>query len=109
MPILKGFPRFQPGNFEKNLDIVKEVEKVAEKKGVTPGQIALAWIKHQSGRDGMPEIIPIFGATTEERVLENMKDVKLTEAEFKEVHEVAMNARPAGGRYPEAMKAFEFS
>ena len=109
MPMLKGFPRFQPGNFEKNLELVAEVEKVAKNKGVTPGQIALAWIKHQSGKGGNPEIIPIFGATTEERVLENLKDVKLTDEEFKEVNEIVKNASPAGGRYPEAMKGLEFA
>ena len=101
MPMLKSFPRFQPGNFEKNLDLVHKVEAFAEKKGCTPGQVALAWVRHQSGRDGMPEIIPIPGATTEARVLENMKEVKLSDSEFEELQVIVKNAEPVGERYPE--------
>lgn len=103
MPMVKNFPRFQPGNFEKNMELVHEVEKVAKRKGVTPGQVAMAWIKYQSGKGGMPDIIPIPGSVTEERVLENFKDVTLTDAEFKEVNEFVKNATPAGGRYPDAI------
>lgn len=101
--MLKKFPRFQPGNFEKNLELVAKVEKVAKNKGVTPSQIALAWIKYQSGNGGHPDIIPIFGAITEERVLENLKDVSLIDAEFKKVNEIVKNASPAGGRYPDSI------
>jgi pyridoxine 4-dehydrogenase len=38
------WPRFQPGNFEKNLEMVKELEKLAEKKGVTSAELALAFL-----------------------------------------------------------------
>lgn len=107
--MLKRFPRFQPGNFEKNLELVYKVEAVAKRKGCTPGQIALAWVIHQSGRNGMPEIIPIPGATTEARILENMKEVTLKDAEFAELQEIVKNAIPAGGRYPEAMQFLEYA
>lgn len=107
--MMKQFPRFQPGNFEKNLELVAEVEKVAKSKGCTPGQIALAWIKHYSGLKGMPEIIPIFGATTEERVLENLKDVKLSDEEFEELNDIVKKCVVVGGRYPDAFKASEFA
>lgn len=46
----KYLDRFQPGNFEKNLQLVDAVKEIADRKGVTASQLALAWIKHQSGR-----------------------------------------------------------
>lgn len=40
-------PRFQKENFETNLQLVQHVKRLAAKKGVTPGQLALAWVHHQ--------------------------------------------------------------
>ncbi|KIM92943.1 hypothetical protein OIDMADRAFT_184949, partial [Oidiodendron maius Zn] len=57
----RAFPRFQGKNFDKNLELVSEVAKLAKAKGVTPGQLALSWIKAQSNKPGMPFIIPISG------------------------------------------------
>lgn len=57
------FPRFQPGNFEINLKLVKEVQALAQKKNCTPAQLALGWLLTLSTRPNMPTIIPIPGAS----------------------------------------------
>lgn len=54
--VRRAFPRFQPGNFEKNLVIVDKLRELAEKKGITSGQLTLAWILAQGG-----DFIPIPG------------------------------------------------
>lgn len=51
--VRRFFPRFQPGNFEKNMTLVDELDKIGKKKGVTPGQLTLAWILAQ-GEDFIP-------------------------------------------------------
>jgi aryl-alcohol dehydrogenase-like predicted oxidoreductase len=51
--VRRSFPRFQPGNFEKNLVLVEKIKSIAEKKGATPGQLTLAWILAQ-GEDFIP-------------------------------------------------------
>lgn len=95
----RQFPRFQPGNFEKNMDLVRDVEKIAQAKGCTPGQIALAWVKAQSGRDGLPIIIPIPGTTTEARLVENMTDVELSNADINALDDAVKRAVVHGDRY----------
>jgi pyridoxine 4-dehydrogenase len=95
----RRFPRFQPGNFEKNMDLVHEVEALAKQKGCTSGQIALAWVRAHSGRDGLPIIIPIPGTTTEKRLAENMKVVDLSEADLKALDEAVKKCSVAGARY----------
>jgi pyridoxine 4-dehydrogenase len=104
----RNFPRFQPGNFEKNLELLSEVEKLASQKGCTPGQIAIAWVKTQSKRKGLPEIIPIPGTTTEKRLVENMVDVDLSESDMDELDEAVKNCTVHGGRYYAAQSVFEF-
>lgn len=59
-------PRFQSENFQKNLDVVAEVQKIAAAKGCTPAQLALAWLLAQGD-----DIVPIPGSTRAERVEEN--------------------------------------
>ncbi len=61
-------PRFQGDNFNKNLDLVGHIEALAQAKGATPAQIALAWVMAQ-GED----IVPIFGSKKRSRVEENLK------------------------------------
>jgi pyridoxine 4-dehydrogenase len=95
----KFMPRFQPGTFEKNLELVREVEKIAKQKGCTPAQLAIAWTKYLSKKDGNPEIIPIPGATTETRVAENSKNVTLTDQEAAEIDKILKSFPVEGGRY----------
>lgn len=92
-------PRFQPGNFEKNAERSNEVRKLAQAKGCTPAQVALAWVRSYNGKPGYGTIIPIPGSTTKERVLENSQDVSLSESELKEIEEVMKSTGTAGGRY----------
>jgi len=98
-------PRFQPENFDKNMKLVDSVKSMAEKKGCTPAQFAIAWVRTLSKRNGNPEIIPIPGASTEARVLENSKDLRLDDSEMKALDEILKNFKVSGGRYPKAMEA----
>lgn len=101
-------PRFQPGAFEKNFKLVEELEKIANKKGCTPGQAGIAYVKAQSGKDGMPLLIPIPGATTKERVEENMVDVELSKEEVKEIDELMASIEVEGGRYPDFLSGLNY-
>jgi pyridoxine 4-dehydrogenase len=94
------FPRFEQANFDKNVQLAAKVERIAEKKGCTPAQLAINWTRALSRRPGMPTIIPIPGATTEARVLENSKVVDITDEEMAEIDDILANFKPAGDRYP---------
>jgi len=96
----RHMPRFQPDVFDENLEIVKELNKLAEKKGCKPGQLALSWVKALSGKPGLPVIIPIPGATTDERITENMKDVELSKADMEGIDEILKKTKVLGHRYP---------
>lgn len=100
--------RFQPGNFEKNIQLVDEIKKVATRKGVTPSQLALAWIRHQSRKNGLPVIIPIPGATKDIRVAENMAHVDVTDEEVAEINEILKSIEIVGGRYAPAFESSLF-
>ncbi len=95
----RHFPRFQPKNFERNIQLVHELEKLANNKGCTPAQLAISWVRSLSETNGRGVIIPIPGATTAERVQENTQHVDLTEADLEEIQEVLDKAEVVGGRY----------
>ncbi|KAH9208148.1 voltage-gated shaker-like K+ channel, subunit [Leptodontidium sp. 2 PMI_412] len=95
-----GFPRFQPGNFEINLQLVEKVEELAKIKGCTPAQLAINWTRALSRRPGMPTIIPIPGATRAARVEENSKPVDITDEELAQIDDILAKFKPAGERYP---------
>jgi pyridoxine 4-dehydrogenase len=92
-------PRFSPENFGKNLELVNELVKFAKQKNCTPAQLAISWVKSLSKKDGNPEIIPIPGATTVERVVENSKDVALSKEELAEIDSILKSFTVVGGRY----------
>jgi aryl-alcohol dehydrogenase-like predicted oxidoreductase len=91
-------PRFQGDNFNKNLDLVRHIQALAQAKGATPAQIALAWVVAQ-GED----VVPIFGSTKRSRVEENLKalEITLTPAELEEIDRVLPKGSTAGTRYAE--------
>jgi aryl-alcohol dehydrogenase-like predicted oxidoreductase len=91
-------PRFQGENFRKNLDLVRAIEALARKKGVTPSQLALAWVLAQG-----TDIVPIPGTTRPPHLDENVAalDVELTQAELGEIDALAPRGITAGPRYPE--------
>lgn len=64
----KTVPRFQKEHFGKNLKLVRELEKIAKRLGCTPAQLAISWVRSLSRKGWNPEIIPIPGSATVDRV-----------------------------------------
>jgi aryl-alcohol dehydrogenase-like predicted oxidoreductase len=93
-------PRFQGENFRKNLDLVIKVSEIAKRKGVKPGQLALAWVLAQ-GKD----IVPIPGTTIPEHLKENIEalNIKLSDEDLDEINQVMPEGAASGLRYPESM------
>jgi aryl-alcohol dehydrogenase-like predicted oxidoreductase len=93
-------PRFQGENFQKNLDLVHQVEKVAKEKGCQPSQLALAWVLAQD-----KNIVPIPGTKRRKYLEENVAalDVKLTAQDLRRIEEIFPTGAAAGERYPEHM------
>jgi pyridoxine 4-dehydrogenase len=104
----RHLPRFSEENFPKNVELIHQLEQLAKRKGCTPGQIGVAWVKAQSERDGNPVIIPIPGATTVERVKENLVDVELSENDVKEIDSILASVEVHGERYQEGVNALNF-
>jgi aryl-alcohol dehydrogenase-like predicted oxidoreductase len=96
-------PRFQGENFAKNLELVDRVRQIAESKGVTATQLALAWVMAQSGRAGNPTIVPIPGTKRVEYLEENAAaaDIELTDDDLRALDEAAPKGATAGDRYPD--------
>lgn len=91
-------PRFSKENFSKNLKLVDRIMEMAKAKGVTPGQLTLAWLMAQ-GED----IFPIPGTTKPDRLEENVASVKvqLTKEEEQSIRKACEEAEIIGTRYPE--------
>jgi aryl-alcohol dehydrogenase-like predicted oxidoreductase len=89
-------PRFQGGNFEKNLELVAKIHEVAQRKGCLPSQLALAWVLAQ-GQD----IVPIPGTKQVKYLDENLGAAKvvLTAADLREIDAVLPVGSAAGARY----------
>ncbi|GAB7361060.1 hypothetical protein MBLNU230_g1100t1 [Neophaeotheca triangularis] len=104
----KGTPRFQPDQFHKNMELVSKVEDLAAGRKCTPGQVAVAWVKAQSQRNGNPIIIPIPGASSPERVKENCTEVELSELDLKELESILAGFETAGARYGGAQEQILF-
>jgi aryl-alcohol dehydrogenase-like predicted oxidoreductase len=96
-------PRFQGENFRRNLELVDRVREIAEGKGVTATQLALAWVMAQSGRAGNPVIVPIPGTKRVRYLEENAAaaDVELTDEDLRRLDEAAPRGATAGDRYPD--------
>ncbi len=94
----RNSPRFQGENFQKNLDLVKEIEALAKSKGCTPSQLALAWVLAQGG-----DIVPIPGTKRLRYLEENLGavNVTLTVQDLKHIDAVLPAGSTAGLRYPE--------
>jgi aryl-alcohol dehydrogenase-like predicted oxidoreductase len=96
----KNSPRFQGANFQKNLDLVKKIEEIAQELGCKPSQLALAWVMAQ-GQD----IVPIPGTKRRKYLEENIgaAQIKLTPEILKRIDQVAPKGVAAGERYPTEM------
>ena len=93
-------PRFTPEARKANQALVDLIGKVAERKGATPAQIALAWLLAQK-----PWIVPIPGTTKLSRLEENIGavNVELTLSDLQEIETAAAKIQVQGARYPEEM------
>jgi aryl-alcohol dehydrogenase-like predicted oxidoreductase len=98
----RNSPRFQGENFDRNIALVAKVETIAKDKGVTAGQIALAWVLAQGG-----DVVPIPGTTRRDHLNENIgaTRIALSQKELNEIEVVLPKNAASGARYPEpAMK-----
>jgi aryl-alcohol dehydrogenase-like predicted oxidoreductase len=93
-------PRFTQEARKANMVLVELVKSVAERKGATPAQVALAWLLAQK-----PWIVPIPGTTKLHRLEENLgaMNVELTEDDLKEIDDTSSKLKLEGARLPEAM------
>lgn len=91
-------PRFEGENFQKNLEVVDKVRELAKNRGVTPSQLALAWLLVREN------VTPIPGTTRLERLEENLSaaEIRLSADEIAAIEAVAPKGVAAGTRYPEA-------
>jgi aryl-alcohol dehydrogenase-like predicted oxidoreductase len=96
-------PRFQGDNFQKNLDLVGHIERLAKHKGCTPAQLALAWVLAQGN-----DIVPIPGTKRKKYLEENISaaDVELEHEDLRTIEEIAPKDAASGSRYPETMMKF---
>jgi len=96
-------PRFQGDNFRKNLELVDRVRELADAKGVTATQLALAWVMARSGAEGAPTVVPIPGTKRVSYLEENAAaaEVELTAEDLQALDEAAPAGATAGDRYPD--------
>jgi aryl-alcohol dehydrogenase-like predicted oxidoreductase len=92
------FPRFQGENFARNLQLVDEVRALAARRGITPAQLALAWVLAR-GQD----IVPIPGTKRRRYLEDNVAavTVQLTADELAQLERIAPQGVAAGTRYPD--------
>jgi aryl-alcohol dehydrogenase-like predicted oxidoreductase len=92
----KHHPRFQGENFQRNLDLVAEVDQIASEKGVSAGQLALAWVLSRGD-----DVVPIPGTTSAEHLEENVAAlrVELTGEDLERLEEAFPKGSTAGDRY----------
>lgn len=90
-------PRFSPENLEANLRLVDAVRDIAEQKGCTPAQLALAWVLSHEG------VVPIPGTRRIERLEENIAatEIAITPDEHAQLEAALPRGAAAGERYPE--------
>jgi aryl-alcohol dehydrogenase-like predicted oxidoreductase len=91
-------PRFIGDNFYKNLELVERVRQIADEKGRTPSQLALAWVLAQGD-----DIVPIPGTKRIKYLEENIAaaDIQLTNDDLKRLDEAVPKGTTAGDRYPD--------
>jgi aryl-alcohol dehydrogenase-like predicted oxidoreductase len=93
------YPRFSGENFDRNQTLVARVRDIAERKGVKPGQLALAWVLAQGD-----DVVPIPGTKRRTYLEENAAaaDLRLTAADVAELNAAVPENEVAGERYTEA-------
>jgi aryl-alcohol dehydrogenase-like predicted oxidoreductase len=97
----RNHPRFTGENFARNLELVDQVRELAEGKGVTPSQLAIAWVLAQGD-----DVVPIPGTKRRRYLEENLGalEVELTGEDLAAIEKVTPRGSVAGARYnPEMM------
>jgi len=91
-------PRFQGENFDRNLELVERVREIAEEKGVTPAQLALAWVLRQGD-----DIVPIPGTKRAHYLEENARaaEVELSDEDLARIEDAFPKGATSGERYPD--------
>ncbi|MBM7805692.1 aryl-alcohol dehydrogenase-like predicted oxidoreductase [Geodermatophilus bullaregiensis] len=99
----RGHPRFTGEAFTANLRLVDAVRAMAEEKGCTPGQLALAWVLAQGD-----DVVPIPGTKRRSYLEENVAAValELSDGDLARLGEIAPPGVAQGGRYPDASYAY---
>ena len=94
----RNAPRFKGENFGKNLEVVKRIESVAKRKGVTPSQLALAWLLRQGD-----DIVPIPGSRRITHLEENRAatEIEISSEDLTRIDEAAPKGVTHGDRYPD--------
>jgi aryl-alcohol dehydrogenase-like predicted oxidoreductase len=89
-------PRFKDENLERNLKLLRYLEEIAQEKGVTPAQLALAWVLHRG-----PDVVPIPGTKKRHYVEENVAaaEIALNDEELARLDEALPPGATAGARY----------
>lgn len=94
-------PKFQAGNFEANLSLVEAIEGLATQKGVTVGQLALAWL-HAQAKDREPDfVIPIPGTSSIAHLDQNLvaREIELSDEELETINRIFARDAAQGERY----------
>jgi aryl-alcohol dehydrogenase-like predicted oxidoreductase len=91
-------PRFQGANFERNLELVAQVEEIAAEKGITSSQLAIAWVLAQGD-----DVVPIPGTKRVKYLEENVAaaDVVLSPNDLQRLEDAFPKGSTAGDRYPD--------
>jgi aryl-alcohol dehydrogenase-like predicted oxidoreductase len=99
----RGDPRFQGENFDANMRAATSVRDLAARRGVTPGQIALAWLLHKGD-----DIVPIPGTKRRTYLEENVAaaEIELTASEMQQLDDALAPERVSGPRYGERMMKY---
>jgi aryl-alcohol dehydrogenase-like predicted oxidoreductase len=99
----RGDPRFQGENFDANMRAASSVRDLAARQGVTPGQIALAWLLHKGD-----DIVPIPGTKRRSYLEENVAaaDIELSAEEMQQLDDALAPEHVSGPRYGERMMKY---
>jgi aryl-alcohol dehydrogenase-like predicted oxidoreductase len=95
-------PRFSGENLERNLELVEAIRAIAEAKGATVAQLAIAWVLSRGD-----QVVPLVGARTRERLSESLGalDVQLFEDELAAIEDAVPAGAAAGERYDDQQMA----
>jgi aryl-alcohol dehydrogenase-like predicted oxidoreductase len=96
------FPRFAGQNYQRNLDLLTELEKIAQRRSVTTAQLAIAWVSHRGD-----DIVPLIGTKRSSRLAEALGalQLRLSPDELATLETAVPADRVAGDRYEQAQMA----